>query len=357
MCARSPDQAATRHPIDEDIGRIIAADRRGTSYGTELFLVTGRRASPSSTAYMVETLAGTGTTSVRRTFVIGLVRNRAKAETSPRASCARSALPEQDVSQPPPTNRSDVNVHAASLCQPEVLRPGDPVGTMTANVLGMHHLLESARRDGARFLYFSSGEVYGTVPPEAVPIKETTFGQLDPADVRSCYGESKRAAETFCVSFARQYGVSTVIVRPFHTYGPGFALDDGRVFADFVADVVAGRDIVLQSEGLARRAFCYLADATIGFFTALLKGVPGTPYNVGDEGGELSIRELAELIVGLFPEKGLKVVRAASQDRPVGYLESSIPRNAPDTSRLRALGWRSTTSVADGFRRTIRSYQ
>jgi len=72
--------------------------------------------------------------------------------------------------------------------------------------------------------------------------------------------------ETMCVAWSREYGVESRIVRPFHTYGPGMRLDDGRVFADFVADLVAGRDIVMRSGGLARRAFCYIADATEGFF-------------------------------------------------------------------------------------------
>ena len=60
-------------------------------------------------------------------------------------------------------------------------------------------------------------------------------------------------------------------------------LDDGRVFADFVADIVAGRDIILTSDGSARRPFCYLSDATIAYFTVLLRGADGEAYNVGAE--------------------------------------------------------------------------
>ena len=64
-----------------------------------------------------------------------------------------------------------------------------------------------------------------------------------------------RMGENNCVSYHAQYGVKAKIVRPFHTYGPGMALDDGRVFADFVANAVKKENIVLKSDGSARRRF------------------------------------------------------------------------------------------------------
>ena len=152
-----------------------------------------------------------------------------------------------------------------------------------------------------------------------------------------------------CVSWFRQYGVPASIVRPFHTYGPGMRLDDGRVFADFVADIVHGRDLVVKSDGSARRPFCYLSDAVGGFFTVLLKGEPGEAYNVGNDRSEISIRGLAELLVSLFPDKGLRV-------RIEGYQETSVVRVCPDISRIRGLGWNPGTSLEQGFLRTVWSY-
>jgi UDP-glucuronate decarboxylase len=87
--------------------------------------------------------------------------------------------------------------------------------------------------------------------------------------------------ETMCIAWSHQFGVPVKIVRPSHTYGPGMELDDGRVFADFVANVVRREDIVVKSAGTARRAFCYLADATLAYFTVLLKGQHRQSYNVG----------------------------------------------------------------------------
>ncbi len=147
-----------------------------------------------------------------------------------------------------------------------------------------------------------------------------------------------------------------MIVRPFHTYGPGMALNDGRVFADFVADAVASRDIILKSDGKDLRPFCYLADATCGFFHVLLKGERARAYNVANPHAEVTIRELAEIVAGIHPEKGLKVVRADPGNRPATYLKSEPNRALPSIDRAVALGWCPTTSVGEGFRRTIDSY-
>jgi nucleoside-diphosphate-sugar epimerase len=159
-----------------------------------------------------------------------------------------------------------------------------------------------------------------------------------------------------CVAWHHQFGVPTRIARPFHTYGPGLDRKDGRVFADFVSDILARRDIVLRSDGSARRAFCYLSDATAGFFTILLRGENGKAYNVANPGGELSIRELAELLVEAFPERGLKVV-FARRDEGEDYIPSPFVRNCPDVSRMATLGWTPTTSVVEGFRRTVSSFE
>jgi nucleoside-diphosphate-sugar epimerase len=219
----------------------------------------------------------------------------------------------------------------------------------------MNVLLELARRWKVEsFLYFSSGEVYGQTPLSAPPAKETDYGYVDILNVRSCYAESKRAAETLGVCYWVQHGVPCKIARPFHTYGPGMALDDGRVYADFVADVVARRNITLKSDGRAVRAFCYLSDAVRGFFTVLFHGIPGQAYNVGNPEGALSILELSELLVGLVP--GLQVESNVGM-REAGYLQSPIASNVPDVSLLAALGWRPRYSPSVGFARTIEYFR
>ena len=162
-------------------------------------------------------------------------------------------------------------------------------------------------------------------------------------------------AETMSICWHRQFGTPTRIVRPFHTYGPGMNLDDGRVFADFVADIIQTRDISVLSDGMAVRSFCYLADAVEGFFTVMLKGHDGRAYNIGNDKAEMSIMDLATCVAGLFPEKNISVIQ-----KPISSDSSSsrteVSRVCPDISEMRALGWEPTTSIEDGFRRTIRSF-
>jgi nucleoside-diphosphate-sugar epimerase len=175
-------------------------------------------------------------------------------------------------------------------------------------------------------------------------------------DVRSCYAESKRMGENMTACWHHQFGLSTVVVRPFHTYGPGMDLSDGRVFADFVNDVVSGRDIRMKSDGSAVRAFCYLSDAISGFFHVLFKGSDACAYNIGNNACAISILDLAELLVSLFPEKKLKVIRF-EEERGSGYMKSPVQAVTPDIASAMALGWHPGIGLAEGFSRTIRGFE
>ena len=249
--------------------------------------------------------------------------------------------------------RADHIIHAASQASPKYYRV-DPVGTLAPNVIGTWHLLRQAKVHGTqRFLFISSSEVYGRVAHEGL-LAETQLGLVDPTDVRSCYAESKRMGETMCLSWAHQHGLHVGIARPFHTYGPGLALDDGRVFADFVADVVNRRDIVMNSDGSARRAFCYASDAVRGLFHILLRGEAGGVYNVANPAADLSVFELATLLSTLIPSHRIGVRRVEPQAG--AYMPSPFAKLLPDVSRLQSTGWQATVAPADGFRRMIESY-
>lgn len=342
--------------ITEDVTAIAAADLPWNRLAGKPVLITG--AAGFLPSYLVETLLHLNDTRAFNCRVVGLVRNLEKARSrfAHHANRHDLRLVEGDVASaqnwPEP---AAFIIHAASQASPKFYGP-DPVGTFNANVLGTHQLLEQARTWRSEgFLFVSSGEIYGRVAPEHVPTKETDYGWLETTDSRSCYAEGKRAAETLGVSHAKQFGTPFVIARPFHTYGPGMSLDDGRVYADLVRDVLQGRDLVLHSDGKAVRAFCYLADAVAGLFTVLLKGVSGTAYNVGNPAGALSIRALADLLAGLGSGSPLKVSHAGQP--ATGYLPSPIPVNVPDVTRLRSLGWQPQWAPREGFERTLASFR
>jgi nucleoside-diphosphate-sugar epimerase len=318
-------------------------------------LITG--ATGFLATYMVETLLFLNETQQLNVTIIAVVRNRNGFAQRFSHYLERPDLIciEQDISSPLQVDRKiEFIIHAASQASPKYYAT-DPVGTLSANTLGTSCLLELARNNCVEsFLYFSSAEVYGEATH--VPTAESDYGYLDPLAVRSCYAESKRMGENMCTSWHHQYKVPAKIVRPFHTYGPGMRFDDGRVYADFVADVVNGRDIVLKSDGLTRRSFCYLADATAGFWLVLLSGSNARAYNIGNPEGEISIRDLASLVSGLYPQKGISVLfeHRKESDR---YLPSQVSVTCPDITLAKSLGWSPITSIENGFRKTIDSYQ
>jgi nucleoside-diphosphate-sugar epimerase len=344
------------HPvIREDLSEIHSSQLDWERFRSKTVLVTGGGGClPSS---MIEALLWMNSKCGLDCRIICLVRNLGKAKLRFSAYSGRPDLcfVVGDVADGVPIDsRCDFVIHAASQASPRFYG-SDPVGTMAANLLGTHHLLKLAREwSSESFLFFSSGEVYGEVDPGKIPICESSYGYIDILNPRSCYAESKRAAETLAASFVHQYGVPCVIVRPFHTYGPGMSLDDGRVYADFVNDIVHSRNIVLRSDGSAVRAFCYLGDAVRAFFTILLNGTPGVAYNSGNPSAKSSISELADTLVALFPERNLTVERVGAP--AAGYLASPVASSVPDVSALAALGWQPCYSIAEGFLRTVRYY-
>ncbi|MET3133351.1 UDP-glucuronate decarboxylase [Oxalobacteraceae bacterium GrIS 1.11] len=348
--------AARRHPVETaDLEAITS------QYGLPWETLAGQTVCVSGASgflpsYMVETLLFLNETRKLDISVLAVVRSRANFARRYAHHAGRADLLciEQDINLPLRfTEKPDYIIHAASQASPKYYST-DPIGTLSANTLGTAALLQLAAACQAKgFLYFSSSEVYGQT--DKVPTAEGDYGMLDPLAVRSCYAESKRMGENMCASWHHQAGVPAKIVRPFHTYGPRMQLDDGRVYADFVSCILHNQPIALKSDGSARRAFCYLADAVAGFWSVLLRGENGAAYNIGNPDGEISMRELAQLLVELYPEKALSVsFQERRQDE--AYLASPVSRACPDISKARGLGWTPRTTLADGFRKTIESY-
>lgn len=339
--------------IREDIETILEEDLPWEKFKGKTILITG--ANGFLPAYLSYVFIYLNKLKNYHINLILLCRNKDRAETKFNDYLNSNVqLLIHDVNQPIIIDQNiDVIIHAASQASPKFYGV-DPVGTINANIIGTSNLLKlGCEKKCENFLYFSSSEVYGISNNYGNPISENDYGFLDPTNVRACYGEGKRAGETLCVSWMHQYGVPVKIVRPFHTYGPGMDLSDGRVYADFISDIVNSRDIVMKSDGLAVRAFCYLKDATLGFLYILLKGQNGQAYNLGNISGQSSIIDLAEKVVALFPEKKLKLIKKEADQN---YIKSLVNINLPNAAKLCNLGWSPTTSIDNGFKRTVLSY-
>ena len=292
--------------------------------------------------------------------VIGLVRNIYKSQeqlidviNNPKFELLEWNLCNLSI---PQIGSCDYIFHTASQASPKYYKK-DPLGTLLPNTIGTESILRAQyeqTKNPKGFLFISSAEVYGSNLKKNL-LSESDYGIVDPVALRSCYAESKRLGENICVSWFHQHKMPTYIVRPFHTYGPGINFNDGRVFADFVSNVVNNQNIQMNSDGKQRRAFCYVSDAIAGFFTVLLKGQQATPYNIGNPSAALNIMELAEMLIQLYPEKEIEIKKTFSQNKD-NYLQSTFDSVVPDISAASSLGWEPKVLPKDGFLRMIKSY-
>ncbi len=127
---------------------------------------------------------------------------------------------------------------------------------------------------------------------------------------------------------------------------------------DFVRDVLAGRDIVMLSDGSPMRTFCYVADAVIGYYKILVNGRPGEAYNVGVETPEISMADLAERIATLGRDLlgySGRVIRETSSD--ADYLIDNPNRRCPIITKARTeLGYDPKVGIDEGLRRSMLWY-
>lgn len=253
----------------------------------------------------------------------------------------------QDVTEPLLLSSSvDYIVHAAGDGFPAAFRE-HPVGTMTPALFGTYQLLEYARRYKVeKFLYISSGEVYGKIVGERHAFRENESGMLDSMDVRSCYPMAKRCAETLCVSFQQQYHVPALIVRPSHIYGSVTSVNDNRASTQFLNKAVLGEDIVLYSDGKQMRSYTYVADCVSGIFTVLLNGKEAEAYNVANSDSCVTIAEFAEI---LAQEAGVICAiqkPSEKEKREMTPIEYAIL----DSTKLQELGWKPQYDISFGIK-------
>jgi nucleoside-diphosphate-sugar epimerase len=206
----------------------------------------------------------------------------------------------------------------------------------TANVIykATEKLLHFCAKHSVKgFLFVSSMEVYGTVSGKEM-VTEDMQGYLNPMDVRSSYPMAKRMAENLCCLYASEYGVNATIARLSQTTGAGVAKNDLRAITQFVRCAVDGKDIVLHTEGVSARPYCYTTDAVSAFLYILLRGEKGQAYNVANEETYTSIRALVERVKALLNDT---INISVEIDNSQGYApESFLPLS---TGKLQSLGW------------------
>ncbi len=220
----------------------------------------------------------------------------------------------------------------------------DPLTSTAVNVEGTLNVLLAARDEGVgRVVAASSSSVYGdggTFPR----VESQAPNPISP------YAVAKLAAERFCVSFFRIYGLETVALRYFNVFGPRQdpASQYAAVVPLFVRAIQEGRPVTIYGDGEQSRDFTYVANVvTANLDAAAAGGAAGTVLNIA-AGGSETVNTLADTIGGLL---GLPVARAHEPMRP-----GDVEQSWADVSLARELiGYEPTVGFEEGLRLTIES--
>jgi dTDP-glucose 4,6-dehydratase len=158
------------------------------------------------------------------------------------------------------------------------------------------------------------------------------------------YDEAKRFAEAMTMAYHRYHNVDTRIVRIFNTFGPRMRVEDGRAVPTFINQALAGDEITVFGDGSQTRSFGYISDLVDGIHRLMLSGET-EPVNIGNP-QEMTVKEMAELIIGLTGSTSTTVYRDLPQDDP--------KVRQPDIAKaMRVLGWEPKVPVREGLIRTI----
>ena len=219
----------------------------------------------------------------------------------------------------------------------------DPVRTIETNFLGIINMLHLARDTGAKLLQASTSEVYGD--PAISPQKEDYWGNVNPIGIRSCYDEGKRAAETLCFDYLRQYEVDARVIRIFNTYGPNMELGDGRVVSNFIVQALQNEPITIYGDGSQTRSFCYVSDLIDGISKVVsLTENPGSPINLGNP-TDFTMLELAQVVLEVTKSSSKIEFHPLPQDDP--------RQRKPDISFAGSLlSWEPTVNLEAGVSHT-----
>lgn len=232
-------------------------------------------------------------------------------------------------------------IHGASPASPTQYDFHDEI--LRVNAGAIRTLISS---ETEKFLFVSSGEVYGTNAP--LWVKEDFVGQIDTSLARSVYPIAKRHAENIGTELCHNAGIEMQIARLFHTFGPGVREGDGRSFADFLWRSAKGQFPILKSKGGDVRAFLYSGDAVVALLKILIQKQTDGPFNVGSQ-QPISILEFAKQvsnIAGLGGEIEYDFTES-------NYTHSPNHVIVPDTSRLQQLGWHQEYSLVDAVASTL----
>lgn len=198
-----------------------------------------------------------------------------------------------------------------------------------------------------KFVFFSTGEVYGNKPKQVLENDE--HANFDVSNKRDWYPKAKLEGEGKSKELCALFDIDLAIIRLFHTFGPGIKRNDGRSFADFLYEAAIGNLPVLRSKGTDIRTFLFSTDAVIAFIKIFAKPEKVGVYNVGSA-EPITIAQFAKKvseIAGLGGE--IEFNFRSNED----YLHSPNRSIIPNISRLLDLGWKSRIDLDSAILETL----
>lgn len=241
-------------------------------------------------------------------------------------------------------------IHGAATSARETFANADIVRKFDTVTGGTRRVLEFAAASGARkFLYTSSGVVYGKQPPDMTHVTEDYRGAPETTDTATlaAWGSSKRTAEFLCACYAQKYGFEVKIARCFSFAGPGLPLDIHYAIGNFIRDGRSGGPIQILGDGTPRRSYLYTSDLMVWLWTMLARGASLRPYNVGSA-QDYSIAEVAQIVAGCFEKPvEVRVARTASPGAAADWYVPSVERAQAE------LGLKETVGLEEAARRMI----
>lgn len=241
-------------------------------------------------------------------------------------------------------------IHAAAESVPA--RTALPMDEFSAIVDGTRRCLEFAESHHTRkFLFTSSGAVYGAQPSQIAHLSEGYLWKDDADAPNRAYREGKRMAERLCLEFAARSGMECKIARCFAFVGPHLPLNAHFAIGNFIRDALADKPIEIRGDGTPRRSYLYAADLAIWLWTILFRAPSSRPFNVGSN-HDFSIREIAELVVATV-RPGL-AIHVAQQTAAGDPIQRYVPSVEAAKKELKLVG---AISLTDAIQRTANWYR
>lgn len=282
--------------------------------------------------------------------IILLVRNKKKAQNrfSEFINDKRLIIKEIDLLKPIHLRFSniDIIIHGASNSDQRNYA-ADPIGTMHTNYIGINHLLELAvKKHTKTFLFLSSSEIYGDITGE---ITEEAFGHVNTLSLRSCYNESKRAAETLCFCYAEKFNLHTVIARLSRVYGPTMNPADSKALSQFMLNAVYRQNIQIKSSGEQILSYTYVSDAVSALFVLLKFGKTENAYNIANNKKLYTLKEIAEIVAETRNVQTEFIQMTETEKKTYSEVKNAVL----SSNKLENLGWSPAVTLKKGISQTI----